>query len=100
MVHDHSEVKRLLDLVRAACKGRDQPVPEACRRFNAETVDGRQMQAYSDLLGQAIRSMIEVKDEKDLDSLFTGGRTTALVGAIAGLDDFELISFLVVQGGE
>ena len=88
----------LLDLVRAACKGRDQPMPEACRRFNAETADGRQMQAYSDLLGQAIRSMIQVKEEKDLDSLFTGGRTTALVNAIAGLDDFELITFLVIQG--
>ncbi|MBK7792623.1 MAG: DEAD/DEAH box helicase family protein [Betaproteobacteria bacterium] len=98
VIHDHSEVKRLLDLVRAACKGRDQPMPEACRRFNAETADGRQMQAYSDLLGQAIRSMIQVKEEKDLDSLFTGGRTTALVYAIAGLDDFELITFLVIQG--
>jgi hypothetical protein len=40
------------------------------------------MQTYSDLLGQAIRSMIEVKEEKDLDSLFTGGRTTALVNTI------------------
>ncbi|MBI5719359.1 MAG: DEAD/DEAH box helicase family protein [Burkholderiales bacterium] len=100
VIHDHSEVKRLLDLVRSACKGRGQPMPEACRRFNLETADGRQMQAYSDLLGQAIRSMIQVKEEKDLDSLFTGGRTTALVNAIAGLDDFELITFLVIQEGE
>jgi len=99
VIHDHSEVKRLLDLVRSACKGRSQPMPEACRRFNHETADGRQMQAYSDLLGQAIRSMIQVKEEKDLDSLFTGGRTTALVNAIAGLDDFELIAFLVIQEG-
>jgi hypothetical protein len=99
VIHDHSEVKRLLDLVRSACKGHDQPMPEACRRFNLETADGRQMQAYSDLLGQAIRSMIQVKEEKDLDSLFSGGRTTALVNAIAGLDDFELITFLVIQEG-
>jgi hypothetical protein len=99
VIHDHSEVKRLLDLVRSACKGRDRPMPEACRLFNLETADGRQMQAYSDLLGQAIRSMIQVKEEKDLDSLFTGGRTTALVNAIAGLDDFELITFLVIQEG-
>jgi hypothetical protein len=47
--------------------------------------------------GQAIRSMIEVKEEKDLDSLFSGGKTTALVNTIAGLDDFELITFLVIQ---
>ena len=55
------------------------------------------MQAYSDLLDQAIRSMIDVKEEKDIDSLFTGGKTTALVNTIAGLDDFELIAFLVIQ---
>jgi len=68
-----------------------------CQRFNGETLDGRQMQVYSDLLGQTIRAMIDVKEEKDLDSLFTGGKTTALVNAVAGLDDFELIAFLVVQ---
>ena len=49
------------------------------------------------MLSAAIRSMIDVKEEKDLDSLFSGGRTTALVNTIAGLDDFELVAFLVVQ---
>ena len=44
--------------------------------------------------------MIEVKEEKDIDSLFSGGRTTALVHTIAGLNDFELIAFVVVEGGE
>ncbi len=97
VVHDHTEVKRLLDLVRTCCKGQDQPVPLACRLFNQETADGRQMQVYSDLLGQAIRSMVEVKEEKDLDSLFTGGKTTALTSTLSGLDDFELIAFLVIQ---
>jgi hypothetical protein len=55
------------------------------------------MRVYSDLLGKAIRSMMDVQEDKDLDSLFSGGRTTALVNTIAGLDDFELIAFLVVQ---
>ena len=55
------------------------------------------MQVYSDLLGKAIRSMIDVKEDKDLDSLFSGGSTTALVNTIAGLDDFELVTFLVIQ---
>ncbi|MGU2527548.1 helicase-related protein, partial [Pseudomonas aeruginosa] len=97
VIHDHTEVKRLLDLARTCCKGRDKPMIEACQRFNQATSDGRRMQPYSDLLGKAIRSMIEVKEEKDLDSLFTGGKTTALTGTISGLDDFELISFLVIQ---
>lgn len=97
VVHDHTEVKRLLDLVRSSCKGQAQPSPDACQLFNRETSDGRRMQTYSDLLTQAICSMIEVKEDKDLDSLFTGGKTTALLDSISGLDDFELISFLVIQ---
>ncbi len=97
VVHNHTEVKRLLDLVRTACKGQAEPVLAACQSFNQETADGRHMQAYSDLLSQSIRSMIDVKEEKDLDSLFTGGKTTALTNTISGLDDFELVSFLVIQ---
>ena len=97
VVHDHTEVKRLLDLARTCCKGQDKRIPQATQLFNEETAEGRQMQVYSDLLGKAIRSMIEVKEEKDLDSLFTGGKTTALTNTISGLDDFELITFLVIQ---
>ena len=98
IVADHTEVKRLLDLVRTSCKGRAEPIQAVCRLFNERTDDGRTMDQQSELLSSAIRSMIDVKEEKDLDSLFTGGRTTALVNTIAGLDDFELIAFLVVEG--
>ena len=38
-------------------------------------------------------------EEKELDSLFTGQKTTALTGPATGLDDFELIAFLVVEPG-
>ena len=96
IVHNQTEVKRLLDLVRAGCKGHDKPFLSLCDRFNRETSDGRNMRAYSDLLGKAIRNMVAVKEEKDIDSLFSGGKTTALTQTIAGLDDFELIAFLVV----
>ena len=96
VIHDHTEVKRLLDLVRSGCKGRAEPIAAACQSFNQQTADGRNMQVYSELLSKTIRSMIEVKEEKDLDSLFSGGKTTALTNTINGLDDFELITFLVI----
>lgn len=96
VVHDQTEVKRLLDLARTCCKGQGEPFLPLCDQFNRETADGRIMQAYSDLLGKAIRTMVEVKEERDIDSLFSGGKTTALTQTIAGLDDFELIAFLVV----
>ncbi len=97
IINNHSEVKRLLDLARSACKGQHQPIFDACTKFNDITKDGRDMSIYSNLLDQAIRSIIDVKEEKDIDSLFSGGKTTALLDTINGLDDFELISFLVIQ---
>jgi SNF2 family DNA or RNA helicase len=97
---NHTEVKKLLDLVRTSCKGRAEPIASACRQFNQLTGEGQNMQAYSALLGSAIRSMIDLKEDKDLDSLFTSAKTTALTNTISGLDDFELVAFLVVQGAE
>ena len=41
--------------------------------------------------------VVAQKEESDLESLFSFGETTALQGDIKGLDDFELICFLVIR---
>lgn len=97
VVAHHTDPKRLLDLARAACKDRSDPIPEVYQPFNQATQDGRRMDAYSALLQKGIQSMIATKEEKDIDSLFAGGKTTALLNTINGLGDFELIAFLVIQ---
>jgi SNF2 family DNA or RNA helicase len=97
IVADHTEVKRLLDLTRSCCKNQTSPIANVCALFNTVTQDGRNMEPYSNLLSDAIRSMVDVKEEKDLDSLFSSGETTALVNSIQGLDDFELLAFIVIQ---
>jgi hypothetical protein len=96
VVTAHTEIKSLLDLVRASCGGRGEPVPEACRVFNEATSEGADMAHYSALLSDAIHSMIQVTEERDIDSLFTPGATTALTQTMSGLDDFELIAFLAI----
>lgn len=93
----HTDPKRILDLARTAAKPHEAPIPALYEPFNRETDDGRKMETYSGLLSNAIASMIETKQERDIDSLFTPGETTALVGDIKGLDDFELIAFFVVR---
>ncbi len=98
VIADHTEVKHVLDLIRAGCRDRDEPAWEVCRIFNAATRDGAEMGQYSHMLTEAIRSMIDVSEERDVDSLFRPGHTTALVQTIAGLDDFELIAFLAIVG--
>ena len=97
VVCDHLSPKDLLDKTRSLCKGKVQPVMDVCREFNVETKDGRDMQSVSTLLSDAINSIIEVKAESDVDSLFSTGGTSALNSKISGLDDFELICFLVVR---
>ena len=93
----HSDPKHALDLLRAAARSRTEPDPALYEPFNRATEDGRRMEVYSDLLSDAIRSMIEEKAGRDIDSLFASGPTTALIGEVAGLDDFELIAFLIIR---
>lgn len=98
VVMDHGDIKRLLDLTRSVCKGRDTHIETVCRPFNDATDEGRDMKTYSDLLDIAIASIIDRKEASDVDSLFTGGATSALQDDISGLDDFELVAFIVVYG--
>ena len=94
---DHLSPKELLDKMRFLCKGKDKPISDLCRQFNAQTRDGRDMKKYSDLLGQAIASIIEVKEESDIDAFLGGGQISFTSEMMKGLDDFELICFLVIH---
>lgn len=94
---NYLQPKRLLDIMRRFCRGQDKPIEALYRQFNQETCDGRSMENVSRLLKNAIESIIQVKGECDNDSLFRPGGTTAKLAEIKGLDDFELICFLVMK---
>ena len=99
-VHSHHlEAKAILDTLRGLCKGESVPQEEVVRIFNDRTHEGRDMKECSFLLEKAIGEIIEIKDEADLDSLFSAGGTTILEERIRGLEDFELLAFLVIEDG-
>ncbi|WP_220735475.1 helicase-related protein [Leuconostoc inhae] len=98
VVSSHFNPKKVLDDMRYLSKDKSLPIENLTQSFNIETREGKEMSKYSNLLNQAIDSMINGKQEKDIDSLFTTGGTTALENDITGLNDFELIDFLVVRG--
>jgi len=100
VICDHLSPKQMLDKMRFLCKGKTEPIPEAYKQFNKETRDGKDMSKFSNLLGEAIASIIEVKDESDIDSFLGGGNVSFLSNEIKGLDDFELICFLVIRNLE
>lgn len=97
VICDHLSPKDMLDKMRFLCKGKTEPIPEVYKQFNKETRDGKDMSKFSELLGEAIASIIKVKDESDIDSFLGGSQVSFLSNEIKGLDDFELICFLVVK---
>ncbi len=97
ILSNHLNVKNTLDILRVISKGKDKPIREVYELFNRVTEDGKKMESYSALLSSSIESIITVKDESDIDSLFSSGGTIPLVNNIKGLDDFELLAFVVVK---
>lgn len=97
IICDYLNPKKLLDTIRLLCRGKSEPFLPLCMKFNEETNDGKNMKEISQLLSEAINSIIDVKEESDIDSLFSAGGTSALMNTVSGLNDFELICFLVVK---
>ena len=97
VICDHLSPKKLLDKMRYACKDKTEPDKALCRQFNKETRDGKHMRHYSDLLQKAIESIITVKEESEVDDFLSGVHGNLFSGEIKGLDDFELICFLVIK---
>jgi len=97
IICNHLQPKETLDVMRQIARGKTEPDLKVCHAFNAETKDGKDMRSVSKLLQDAIASIINVKEESDIDSFPNGGQISFLADEIKGLDDFELICFLVVR---
>ena len=96
--YNYLNPKEVLSVMKLLCKGAIQPNESLCKIFNRETQSGTKMDKYSNLLNRTIQSIVEVKKEVDAQSLFkSGGTNLAKKNKIEGLDDFELICFLVVK---
>ena len=97
VVRNHMEVKAILDILRTTCKQHTEPIADLCRAYNRETKDGYKMDKYSRLLDKSIESIIDVKEADDLNTLFNTGSDILFNSGIQGLDDFELITFVVIK---
>ena len=100
IICNHLSPKDMLDRMRYICRGKDKPIPNLYHKFNQETEDGRNMSEFSDLLGKSIASIIDVKEKSDIESFLSGEQMSFIGNEIKGLDDFELICFLVIREQE
>ena len=94
---DYLSPKSMLDKMRFVCKGQTEALPNLYRRFNEETRDGHDMNKLSKLLREAISSIMEVKEKSDINQFLDGDQVSFLADEIKGLNDFELICFLVIR---
>lgn len=93
----HVESKKILDAVRLLCKGKTEPITALCSALSDETDEYHDMEAYSRLLKQSIGSILKTEEEKEVLSLFRSGGTTALTDKFKGVEDFKLVTFLIVR---
>ena len=91
-----TQARKVLDRLRRLCAGVDNPDAEACVAFDKRTRNGRDMQDAQRLLGHAISAITGHNEQRAVESLFTPGGTHGLAHEFAGIDDFEVVAFLVV----
>jgi SNF2 family DNA or RNA helicase len=94
---DHLQPKKLLDDFRQLCRGKSEPNRELCRQFNDETKGGRNMRYYSDLLCFAVKSIVDLNEDDSIDDFLSGRQVSFAANTIDGLDDFELVCFVIVK---
>lgn len=93
----NSSPKKILDIFKALCQGKKEPIEALVKTFNKETKNGSVMHKYTELLEKAVFDIKGVVEKKGVQSLFQIGAATLFENTVTGLNDFELISFLVVM---
>ncbi len=96
----YTQAKQVLDRLKKLALGQREPQPEACSAFDKATANGRDMDQYQKHLSRAIASIVGKKEERAVSSLFSPGGTHAIKGEFAGMNDFEVVGFLVVLAEE
>jgi Helicase conserved C-terminal domain/SNF2-related domain len=91
-----TQAKQALDRVKRLCIGRDLPDAGACASFDKATKNGKDMSVVQDLLAKGVASVVGKKEERAVASLFTPGGTHGVKGEFQGINDFEVVAFLVV----
>lgn len=94
---NYIQSKKILDYYQKLCSGKKEVFRNLVESFDRETDNGRQMDKYSQLLKESIENIIGKKQETGVRSLFTKGGTSPVKNNIEGLEEFELVSFLILK---
>ncbi|MCI7188022.1 MAG: DEAD/DEAH box helicase, partial [Fusobacterium mortiferum] len=88
--------KKILDIYKKVCLGENTLFPDLISEFNRETNNAKDMSKFTNFLEKTVENIVGKEEEKGLDSLFSFGETV-FNNSVQNMDDFELISFLVIK---
>lgn len=91
------QTKKNLDILKKHSIGIHHPNNHAVKLFKDETKQGQDMEHYRSMLETAINSIIGKEEEKGVESLFNRGGTVLSKETFQGIDDFEVISYLIIK---
>jgi hypothetical protein len=96
VLYGNAQAREVVKIFRKLCYGKSEPAHELFNKFFNRTKHTTEMTFYSELLTKAIASIKGEEEEKAIQTVFDfGGFSNSFEDE--SIDDFELISFLVVE---
>ena len=86
-----------MDVLKKHGHGKREPDMNAVVRMDSITKNGKDMSHYRNLMELAVSSIIGKFEEKGVESLFSRGGTNLTGDSFQGMEDFEVISYMVVN---
>ena len=97
IIYNHLQSKKILDILKKLCSMNKVVDIRAIQSLNHATKSGKDMGAYQYMLESAIQSVIGITEEKGIESLFSRGGTSLTQDHFSSLEDFEVISYLIIR---
>jgi hypothetical protein len=97
IINFFTQSKKILDYYQKLCSGQKEVLPELVRHFKQKTKNGDDMSAQTKLLEEAVQHIMGKSIEKGVMSLFSPEGTATFKEQIKSVDDFEVVSFLVIH---
>lgn len=91
-----SHSKKVLDLWKKLSLSRSNPDQKAVQHFNDITRNATDMGQYQNLLARAVAAITGKAEEKGVESLFHRGGTALTQESFKGINDFEVVSYLII----
>ncbi|MDA1839637.1 helicase-related protein [Bacillus cereus group sp. BY17LC] len=99
ILYSHGHVKKILDLYRSLCLGKNETYKELYTQFNLETRNAKKMTKYKELLEAVVEDIVGKNEQQaTLDIFSMGSLDSLLTSSNSGVKDYEIISCLIIRG--